>query len=338
MGTLDGRIALITGAGRGIGREEALFFAAEGAKVVVNDPGVAPDGSGGDASVAAAVAAEINAAGGVAVANTDSVSDWLGAKRMVDTAIDAFGDLHIVVNNAAISRPRALVNMTEGEFDDVVAVKLKGTFAVSRWAARYWRERYETGDRADRAIINTSSSTGLNSPYPLNTNYAAANAGVAAMTLLHSLELGRYGVRVNCISPGARTRLSLDLPAGIQSLTRRDTPAPDAFDPWHPSHQAVVVAYLASAGCPLTGQVLTVRGSTVTVSHNWSLGEHVSKENAGWTVDELARALGELCFEDPFDKLIYLSRVYGVTNREQVQQLINTFLDNDERTEPGKTS
>lgn len=332
MGTLDGRVALITGAGRGIGREEALFFAAEGAKVVVNDPGVAPDGSGGDTSVAAAVVAEINAAGGTAIANTDSVSDWHGARRMVGTAIEVFGDLHVVVNNAAISRPRALVNMTEEEFDKVIAVKLKGTFAVSRWAARYWRERYEAGDRADRAIINTSSSAGLNSPYPLNTNYAAANAGVGAMTILHSLELGRYGVRVNCISPGARTRLSLDLPAGVQSLTARDAPAPGAFDPWHPVHQAVVAAYLASADCPLTGQVLTVRGSTVTVTHNWSLGEHVSKENAGWTVDELARALDMISFEAPIDKLVYLSRVYGATTREQLQQLINMFLDNDHRS------
>lgn len=333
MGILDGRVALITGAGRGIGREEALFFAAEGAKVVINDPGVAPDGKGGDTSVAAAVVAEIIAAGGTAVANADSVSHWQGAKRMVDTAIDAFGDLHIVVNNAAISRPRALVNMTEEEFDAVVAVKMKGTFAVSHWAARYWRARHEAGERVDRAIVNTSSSTGLNSPYPLNTNYAAANAGVGAMTILHSLELGRYGVRVNGISPGARTRLSLDLPAGIQSLTGREAPGPDAFDPWHPIHQAVVVAYLASADCPLTGQVLTVRGSTVTITHNWSLGEHVSKEDARWTVDELACALGKLPFEAPIDKLVYLSRVYGAGSREQLQQLINAFLDNDERAE-----
>lgn len=333
MGILDGRVALITGAGRGIGRAEALYFAAEGAQVVVNDIGVSSDGSGGDTSIAASVAAEIHAAGGSAVANTDSVTDWQGAKRMVDTAIDAFGDLHVVVNNAAISRPRALVNMTEDEFDAVVAVKLKGTFAVSHWAARYWRERYEAGDRADRAIVNTSSSTGLNSPYPLNTNYAAANAGVGAMTILHSLELGRYGVRVNGISPGARTRLSLDLPAGVDSLTARDRPAPGAYDPWDPIHQAVVVAHLASADCPLTGQMLTVRGSTVAITRNWSVGEHVSKENAGWTVDELGRALGRLAFESPYDTLVYLARVYGVTSREHVQQLINTFLDNDEQSE-----
>ncbi|HHX44986.1 MAG TPA: SDR family NAD(P)-dependent oxidoreductase [Chloroflexi bacterium] len=333
MGILDGRVALITGAGRGIGRAEALYFAAEGAQVVVNDIGVSSDGSGGDTSIAASVAAEIHAAGGSAVANTDSVTDWQGAKRMVDTAIDAFGDLHVVVNNAAISRPRALVNMSEAEFDAVVAVKLKGTFAVSHWAARYWRERYEAGDRADRAIINTSSSAGLNSPYPLNTNYAAANAGVGAMTILHSLELARYGVRVNGISPGARTRLSLDLPAGVDSLTARDRSAPGSYDPWDPIHQAVVVAHLASAACTLTGQMLTVRGSTVAITRNWSVGEHVSKENAGWTVEELGRALGRLTFESPFDTLVYLARVYGVSDREQVQQLINRFLDNDEQSE-----
>ena len=332
MGILDGQIALITGSGRGIGREEALFFASEGAKVVVNDPGVTSDGSGGDASVAATVVDEIKSSGGFAVANTDSVSDWKGAKRMVDTAIETFGDLNIVINNAAISRPRALVNMAEEEFDDVIAVKLKGTFAVNHWAARYWRGRYLAGDRVNRAI-NTSSSAGLNSPYPLNTNYAAANAGVGAMTILHSLELGRYGVRVNCISPGARTRLSLDLPAGVQSLTGRETPAPETYDQWHPIHQAVVAAYLASSDCPLTGQVLTVRGSNVTLTNNWSLGKHVSKENAGWTVEELAHAMSKLDFEDPFDKLFYLTRVYGATNREQLQQLINMILDNDEQPE-----
>ncbi|NBE92350.1 SDR family NAD(P)-dependent oxidoreductase [Nonomuraea sp. KC401] len=337
MGSLDGRVALITGAGRGIGREEALFFAAEGAKVVVNDPGVAIDGRGGDASVADAVVDEIVAAGGTAVANIDSAADWRGAERIVETALDAFGDLHIVVNNAAISRPRALVNMTEDEFDDVIAVKLKGTFAVSRWAARYWREQYESGPRADRVIVNTSSTSGLDSPYPLNTNYAAANAGVGAMTIVHSLELGRYNVRVNCLSPGARTRTSRDLPAGLKSLTG-DTPDHATYDPWHPVHQAVVAAYLAGAGCPLTGQILTVRGSAVTANRNWSLGEQVSKENAGWTVEELAHALEGLTFEDRFDKLAYIRQAYGATDREQLQLLLNTILDNDEGSAPTRSA
>ncbi|MFC0114945.1 SDR family NAD(P)-dependent oxidoreductase [Kibdelosporangium aridum] len=243
MGALAGRVVLITGAGRGIGRAEALFFAAEGAKVVVNDPGVEPDGTGGDAAVAAAVAEEIVARGGEAVANTDSVSDWNGAQRMVQAAIDTFGDLHVVVNNATIKADRAMTTMTESQFDDVVAVKLKGTFAVSRWAARYWQAQYAAGIRVDRAIVNTSSGSGLVNPLPGQANYAAANAGVAAMTISNALELARHGVRVNCISPSmARTRLTLEVP-GVNA-------DPQAIAP--------VAAYLATEDCPLTGQVLGV--------------------------------------------------------------------------------
>ncbi|SMC89065.1 SDR family NAD(P)-dependent oxidoreductase [Kibdelosporangium aridum] len=243
MGALAGRVVLITGAGRGIGRAEALFFAAEGAKVVVNDPGVEPDGTGGDAAVAAAVADEIVARGGEAVANTDSVSDWDGAQRMVQTAIDTFGDLHVVVNNATIKADRAMTTMTESQFDDVVAVKLKGTFAVSRWAARYWQAQHAAGIRVDRAIVNTSSGSGLVNPLPGQANYAAANAGVAAMTISNALELARHGVRVNCISPSmARTRLTLEVP-GVNA-------DPQAIAP--------VAAYLATEDCPLTGQVLGV--------------------------------------------------------------------------------
>src|SRR5690606_1888913 len=161
MGSLDGQVALITGAGRGIGRQEALFFASEGAKVVVNDPGVTPEGTGGDPGVAESVAREIRAAGGDAVANADDVTDWDGARRMVETAVEAFGDLHVVVNNAAIQRRRALVNMTEDEFDAVLAVHLKGTFAVTRWAARHWRDQ---GNSSDRAVVNTVSASGLLMP------------------------------------------------------------------------------------------------------------------------------------------------------------------------------
>lgn len=243
MGALAGRVVLITGAGRGIGRAEALFFAAEGAKIVVNDPGVEPDGTGGDAAIAAAVAEEIVARGGEAVANTDSVSDWDGAQRMVQAAIDTFGDLHVVVNNATIKADRAMTTMTESQFDDVVAVKLKGTFAVSRWAARYWQAQHAAGIRVDRAIVNTSSGSGLVNPLPGQANYAAANAGVAAMTISNALELARHGVRVNCISPSmARTRLTLEVP-GVNA-------DPQAIAP--------VAAYLATEDCPLTGQVLAV--------------------------------------------------------------------------------
>lgn len=323
MGSLDGRVALITGAGRGIGREEALFFAAEGAQVVVNDPGVAADGTGGDPGVAAAVVAEIIDAGGRAVANIDSVSSWAGAERMVETALEAFGDLHIVVNNATVKGDRAMVNMTEHEFDDVIAVKLKGTFAVSHFAARYWRSRFAAGARTDRAIVNTASGSGLLNPLPNQTNYAAANAGVAAMTVVNALELARYDVRVNCVSPSmARTRLTRGVP-GMDSV-----PESDRFDPLHPVTSAPVVAYLATAECPLTGQVLSVRGSSVVMNHGWSRDAQVSKEDMLWTVGELAHALTDLPREDQFEKLsAALGGALGTGGREQLQQMINAMLD-----------
>ena len=179
MGSLEGRVALITGAGRGIGRAEALYFAAEGARVVVNDRGVERDGTGTDTSIAQAVADEIAGAGGQAIANSDDVTDWEGARRMVDAAVEAFGDLHVVVNNAGIERHAALENMTEEQFDSVIAVNLKGTFVVSRWAARYWRAQVEQhGPGVDRVIINTASGSGLTQPLPLQSNYAPSKAGV----------------------------------------------------------------------------------------------------------------------------------------------------------------
>ncbi|NRQ40677.1 SDR family NAD(P)-dependent oxidoreductase [Nonomuraea sp. NN258] len=321
MGSLDGRVVLITGAGRGIGREEALFFAAEGAKVVVNDPGVEIDGTGGDTGVAAAVVEEIVAGGGQAVANTDSVTDWDGARRMVHTALDAFGDLHVVVNNATVERNRGLADLTEDEFDAVVAVKLKGTFAVTRWAARYWRERFESGVRADRAVINTSSGSGLLNPLPTQASYASANAGVAALTVVAALELARYGVRVNCLSPSmARTRLTLGVP-GIA-----EPPATGGFDPQHPATSAPIAAYLAGASCPLTGQVLSVRGGSVAINHGWTRGASIRKDGP-WTVPELVAQLGELPMDDPFDKLAEaLGGALGAGGRERIQQMIDALL------------
>ncbi|MEV0590309.1 SDR family NAD(P)-dependent oxidoreductase [Nonomuraea cavernae] len=322
MGSLDGRVVLITGAGRGIGREEALFFAAEGAKVVVNDPGVAIDGTGGDAGVAAELVEEITARGGQAVANTDSVADWDGARRMVETALRSFGDLHVVVNNATIERNLGLTDLSEEDFDEVLAVKLKGTFAVTRWAARHWRDRYQAGDRADRAVVNTSSGSGLLNPLPAQVSYAAGNAGVAALTIVAALELGRYGVRVNCVSPSmARTRLTL----GVPGMSRE--PSAGRFDPLHPGVSAPVAAYLASATCPLTGQVLSVRGGTVAVNQGWSLGGHIHKDGP-WSVEELAEKVKELPMDDPFDKLAQaLSGALGATGRAELQEMINTLLD-----------
>jgi NAD(P)-dependent dehydrogenase (short-subunit alcohol dehydrogenase family) len=322
MGRLEGRVAVITGSGRGIGREEALLFAAEGAKVVVNDPGVAPDGSGGDTGVAAAVAEEIRARGGTAVASTDSVADWEGAGRIVKTALDAFGDLHIVVNNAAVDRHRALVDLEEDEFDAVVAVKLKGTVAVTRWAARHWRERWEAGERVDRAVVNTSSGSGLLNPLPTQTAYAAGSAAVGALTTVAALELGRYGVRVNCLSPSmARTRLTEAVP-GMTAA-----PEPGVFDPLHPAACAPVAAYLAMDGCPLTGQVLSVRGGSVAVNHGWSRGATLSKDGF-WTVGELSEQLADVPMEDPFDRLAEaLSGAIGPLGPGGVHTLIESILD-----------
>ncbi|MBG0815526.1 SDR family NAD(P)-dependent oxidoreductase [Planomonospora sp. ID82291] len=324
MGSLDGRVVLITGAGRGIGREEALFFAAEGAAVVVNDPGVAVDGTGGDAEVAAEVVEEITARGGRAVASTDSVADWDGARRMVETALRAFGDLHAVVNNATIERNAGLTDLSEEDFDDVLAVKLKGTFAVTRWAARHWRDRFRAGVRTDRAVVTTSSGSGLLNPLPAQASYAAGNAGVAALTAVAALELGRYGVRVNCVSPSmARTRLTLAVPGmGAE-------PPADRFDPLHPAAVAPVAAYLAGPSCPFTGQVLSVRGGTVAVGQGWSLGGHIRKDGR-WSVEELAGKIKELPMDDPFDKLaLALTGALGATGRAELQGMIDTLLDGE---------
>src|SRR4051795_699271 len=207
MGALDGRVAIITGSGRGIGREHALLFAQEGAKVVINDLGGAIDGSGDDRTPAQQVVDEIKAMGGEAVANADNVADWEGGQRLIQTAIDTFGDLHILVNNAGILRDRVLVNMTEEEWDAVIHVHLKGHFAPTRWAAAYWREQAKAGKEVKANIINTSSTSGLIGN-PGQTNYGAAKAGIGAFSWICSQELSRYGVRSHCIAPAARPRLT----------------------------------------------------------------------------------------------------------------------------------
>src|SRR5687768_17574400 len=255
MGALDGRVVIITGGGRGIGREHALLFASEGAKVVVNDLGAANDGSGQDASAADAVVREIREAGGEAVANTDSVSSFDAAAALVEQAVDAFGDLHAVVNNAGILRDRMLVAMAEEEFDQVVAVHLKGTFNVTRHAAAYWRDQAKEGAAVVRSIVNTASGAGLHGN-PGQTNYAAAKAGIAAMTLVNAMELKRYHVKANCIAPVARTRLTLATPGVGEGMDKPD------FDP---AHVSPLVAYLATAECRFNGQVFSVYGGGVGI-------------------------------------------------------------------------
>ncbi|HEY1280452.1 MAG TPA: SDR family NAD(P)-dependent oxidoreductase, partial [Acidimicrobiales bacterium] len=203
---LEGRIAIVTGAGRGIGREHALSLARHGAKVVVNDLGGNVDGTGGDLSPAEQVVAEIEGAGGEAVANGDDISTWEGAQRLINTAVETFGDLHVLVNNAGILRDRMLTNMTEEEWDAVIKVHLKGTFAPSRWAAAYWREQVKAGQTVDARIITTTSVSGIYGN-PGQTNYGAAKAGIASFTNIAALELARYGVTVNAVAPVALTRM-----------------------------------------------------------------------------------------------------------------------------------
>jgi NAD(P)-dependent dehydrogenase (short-subunit alcohol dehydrogenase family) len=288
MGSLDGRVAIITGAGRGIGREHALLFAAEGAKVVVNDLGGANDGTGTDATPAEEVAAEIRAMGGAAIVNGDNVANWEGAQRMINSAVEAFGDLDILVNNAGILRDRVLVNMTEEEWDAVINVHLKGHFAPTRWAAAYWREQTKAGINKPRNLVHTSSTSGLFSN-PGQANYGAAKTGIATFSQICAKELIRYGVKSNCIAPGARTRLTLATP-GLGDIME---PKEGAFDMWDPANISPLVAYLATADCAFTGETFFVQGGNVTRVDSWAMGDKV-EQNDRWTVDGLAAALAPL--------------------------------------------
>jgi NAD(P)-dependent dehydrogenase (short-subunit alcohol dehydrogenase family) len=261
----EGRVCVVTGAGRGIGREHALLLAHHGAKVVVNDVGGSVDGTGGDASPAQQVVDEITAAGGEAVANHDSVADWEGAQRMINQAIEHFGDLHVVLNNAGILRDRVLVNMTEEEWDAVIAVHLKGTFAPSRWAAAYWRERAKAGEQLDCRIINTSSVSGIYGN-PGQTNYGAAKAGIAAFTQIAARELVRYGVTVNAIAPGALTRMT----EGLANMAQRTDEERERL---HPRWIAPLAVWLASPQSKgVTGRVIEASGSVLAIAEGWHRG------------------------------------------------------------------
>jgi NAD(P)-dependent dehydrogenase (short-subunit alcohol dehydrogenase family) len=291
MGTLDGRVAIITGAGRGLGREHALLFAAEGAKVVVNDLGGDPHGEGADRAPAQQVADEIIAMGGEAVANVDSVSDWDGAKRLIDQAVETFGDLHVLVNNAGILRDRVLVNMTELEWDSVITVHLKGHFCPTRHAAAYWREQTKAGKEVKASIVNTSSTSGLIGN-PGQTNYGAAKSGIATFSQICAMELSRYGVRSNAIAPMARTRLTEATP-GLEDMVKVPEDAA-TFDAWDPANVSPMVAYLATADCPFTGEAFLVQGDTVTLFQPWTLTDKISNGGHRWTVEELIDAAPKL--------------------------------------------
>jgi NAD(P)-dependent dehydrogenase (short-subunit alcohol dehydrogenase family) len=283
MGALDGRIAIITGAGRGIGREHALLFASEGAKVVVNDLGGGVDGSGDDRSAAQQVVDVIVGAGGEAVANADDITDWDGGKRLIATAIEAFGDLHVLVNNAGILRDRVLVNMTEEEWDSVIDVHLKGHFVPTRHAAAYWREQTKAGVSVKAAVVNTSSTSGLLGN-PGQSNYGAAKAGIAAFTTIAAEELVRYGVRVNAIAPAARTRMT-ELTPGLSDIVQAPADC-SAFDSWDPANVSPLVAYLSTEDCPANGKVYFVQGGQVRLFRPWTMTDSIDKDDR-WTVAEL---------------------------------------------------
>lgn len=289
MGMLDGRVAIITGAGRGIGREHALLFASEGAKVVVNDLGGNLDGSTSQASPAEQVVAEIKAMGGEAVASHDNIADWEGGKRLIDTAIESFGDLHVLVNNAGILRDRVLVNLSEDDWDAVINVHLKGHFVPTRHAAAYWREQAKQGKTVKAAIINTSSTSGLIGNVG-QSNYGAAKSGIASFTVIIAEELARYGVRANAIAPAARTRMTESTP-GLSDVVK--APEAGVFDAWDPANISPLVAALAVEDCPANGQVFFVQGGTVRRFQNWTMMETLEK-NERWSVADLSAELPKI--------------------------------------------
>ncbi|HXW45063.1 MAG TPA: SDR family oxidoreductase [Streptosporangiaceae bacterium] len=295
MGALDGRVAVITGAGRGLGREHALLFAAEGASVVVNDLGGGPDGSGGDAGPAQQVAQEIRAAGGRAVANSDDVTTGEGADRLILQAIEEFGALHVLVNNAGILRDRTIVNMTDAEWDDVIRVHLRGHFMPTRAAARYWREQSKAGAHLQPSLINTTSTSGLFNN-PGQANYGAAKTGIATLTIIAQRELGRYGVKANAIAPAARTRLTLATPGLGDTIMR----VPDeGFDAMDPANVSPFVAYLATAECPIKGRVFFVAGGGIHLFQPFAIIDTLAKDGK-WTVAELQEQAARLA-DVPFD-------------------------------------
>ncbi len=290
MGALDGRVAIITGAGRGIGREHALLFAREGAKVVVNDLGGGNDGSGSDVGPAQEVVDEIRAAGGEAVANTDNVATWDGAKSLFDQAIAEFGGLDILVNNAGILRDGFIAGLEESHWDAVINVHLKGHFAPLHFAAEYWKEKSKAGEQVAGAVINTASASGTTMPNAGQANYGAAKAGIAALTLVAADELERYGVRVNAIAPVARTRLTLATP-GMGAIFAMEVEEGEV-DLFSPAQISPLVAWLATEKCPANGKVYAVSGGSIQQLKGWSV-ESTAETDDDWTIDGVNEAIEE---------------------------------------------
>ena len=291
MGSLDGRITVITGAGRGLGRAHALLFAAEGARVVVNDLGSDSEGSGDDPSTAEDVVDEIRAAGGEAVANHDDVATWAGGEAVIRTAIEAFGGLDVLVNNAGILRDRALVHMTEEEWDTVTDVHLKGHFVPTRFAAAYWRDQAKAGTARAASVIHTSSTSGLVGN-PGQTNYGTAKAGVAAFSQICAQELSRYGIRSNCIVPAARTRLTEAAPGPVRHRGR--TGRRGAVRPLGPRPRVARRRLpRRRAGCPLNGRTMFVQGGSIRFMDGWQFGATFEQDER-WSIEDLHDTLDRL--------------------------------------------
>ncbi|WP_019201963.1 SDR family oxidoreductase [Tsukamurella sp. 1534] len=297
-GIVDGRVVVITGAGRGIGRAHALAFAAEGAAVVVNDYGVGLDGADASSGPAQQVVDEIRAAGGRAVANGSDVADWNGAEALIRTAIDEFGRLDVLVNNAGFLRDRMLVTMSEQEWDAVTRVHLKGHFAMLRHAAAYWRDESKAGRQPDARVVNTSSGAGLLGSIGQG-NYAAAKAGIAEMTIQAAAEMARYGITVNAIAPAARTRMT-------EVTFADDMAAPeDGFDAMAPENISPLVVWLGSTdSADVTGRVFEVEGGKVSVAQGWRHGPGRDK-GARWEPAELGSVVRELVAEGPQPEPVY---------------------------------
>jgi NAD(P)-dependent dehydrogenase (short-subunit alcohol dehydrogenase family) len=286
VGLLDGRVAIVTGSGRGIGREHALGYAATGAKVVVNDLGGDTRGEGGDLSPAMETVEDIKKMGGEAIANGENVADFEGAGRLVHAAIDTFGRLDVLVNNAGILRDRMLFNMVEGEWDAVIGVHLKGTFGPTRHAAEYWRNESKAGRPVDARIINTSSPSGIFGNAG-QTNYGSAKAGIAAFTVICALELGRYGVTANAIAPVARTRMTEDLGG----------PAPEGvvFDALDPANISPLVVWLGSPESKdVSGRVFLVDGDRISVAEGWRRGPTARNDGRRWDPATLGKVVPDL--------------------------------------------
>jgi NAD(P)-dependent dehydrogenase (short-subunit alcohol dehydrogenase family) len=298
-GLCEGRVVIVTGAGRGIGRGHALEFARQGAKVVVNDLGAEPDGTGGSTGPAGEVVEAIRSAGGDAVANGDDVADWDGAQRLVQTALDAFGRLDVLVNNAGFLRDRMLVSTSEDEWDAVTRVHLKGHFCPTRHAGAYWREQAKAGEAVDARIINTSSGAGLLGSVGQGA-YSAAKAGIAALTLVEAAELGRYGVTANAIAPAARTRMTEAVFADTMAA-----PTDGSFDTMAPENVAPLVVWLGSAESrDVTGRVFEVEGGIIGVADGWHSGPRVDKGER-WDPAEVGEAVAKLLAEAPEPSPVY---------------------------------